>query len=241
MAGRLFEELFLTDPEFMERFDSFTFDEVIDKPELPGKELDSKTRSVALLAALMGSQSIDWFREVLPIAMEHGVSPVEIKEIVYQATPYLGFGRVYPFLIAVNEEFLLKKISMPLPRQANANADDRLFRGIGAQIDIFGEEMKTFYKSGPAETVHINKWLAANCFGDYYTRNGLDYSQREMITFCFLFSQGGCETQLKSHIQGNLNVGNDKYFLIKVVSQCIPYIGYPRCLNAVNCIQEVTK
>ena len=47
--------------------------------------------------------------------------------------------------------------------------------------------------------------------------------------------------QLKSHIQGNLNIGNDKDFLIKVVSQCMPFIGYPRTLNALNIIKEVAK
>ena len=39
-------------------------------------------------------------------------------------------------------------------------------------MDIFGEGMKDAWKKG-----HINRWLAANCFGDYYTRKGLDYSR----------------------------------------------------------------
>ena len=45
--------------------------------------------------------------------------------------------------------------------------------------------MKDYWKSGPEESRHINYWLADNCFGDYYTRTGLDYAQREMITFLF--------------------------------------------------------
>lgn len=60
-----------------------------------------------------------------------------------------------------------------------------------------------------------------------------------MITFCFLAAQGGCEPQLMSHIQGNLNLGNSREFLIRVVSQCLPYIGYPRSLNAIACIEKV--
>ena len=73
-------------------------------------------------------------------------------------------------------------------------------------------------------------------FGDYYTRKGLSTKQRELITFCFLMAQGGCEAQLKAHVIGNLNVGNDKKFLISIASQCVPYIGYPRVLNALSCI-----
>ena len=37
-------------------------------------------------------------------------------------------------------------------------------------------------------------------------------------------------------------VGNEKAFLIAVVSQCMPYIGYPAVtLNAIRCIDEAVK
>ena len=104
-----------------------------------------------------------------------------------------------------------------------------------------GDGMKDFYKSGPEESRHINYWLTDNCFGDYYTRTGLDYKQREMVTFCFLAAQGGCEPQLTSHASANIRIGNDKEFLIKVISQCIPYIGYPRSLNALRCVNNAAE
>ena len=108
-------------------------------------------------------------------------------------------------------------------------------------INIMGESMRGFAESGPEESRHINKWLTDNCFGDYYTRKGLDYKQREMITFCFLAAQGGCEPQLTSHAMNNMMVGNDKAFLIKIVSQCLPFIGYPRSLNALNCVNAAAE
>ena len=101
--------------------------------------------------------------------------------------------------------------------------------------------MRDFWKSGPEETRHINLWLANNCFGDYYTRKGLTYAQREMITFCFLSAQGGCEPQLTSHAVANMKLGNDKAFLIAVVSNCLPFIGYPRSLNAIRCVNEAAE
>lgn len=72
----------------------------------------------------------------------------------------------------------------------------------------------------------------------YYTRTGLDLKQREMIPFCFLMAQGGCEPQLIAHAKGNINLGNDRDFLMRVVSQCLPYLGYPRSLNAIACINK---
>lgn len=225
-----------TDPEFIERFDNFAFDEVVNRDDL-----DDKTRFIAILATLIGCQGIDEYRAMLPAAFNFGVTYVEAKEIVYQAVAYLGIGRVFPFLKATNEILENLGVSLPLEGQATTTTETRLESGIQAQVDIFGDGMKDFYKSGPAETVHINKWLADNCFGDYYTRTGLDYKQREMITFCFLSAQGGCEPQLTSHAAANMRIGNDKQFLIKVVSQCLPYIGYPRSLNAITCINNAAK
>ncbi|HIZ75367.1 MAG TPA: carboxymuconolactone decarboxylase family protein, partial [Candidatus Mediterraneibacter stercoravium] len=149
-----------------------------------------------------------------------------------------GIGRVRPFFDVVNEVLTEKEIALPLEGQATTTIEDRVEKGEQAQVDIFGEGMKGFAASGPEESRHINRWLSGNCFGDYYTRTGLDYSQREMITFCFLAAQGGCEPQLTSHAAGNMKVGNDKAFLIKIISQCLPYIGYPRSLNALRCVNE---
>ena len=222
-----------TDPEFMERFEHFAFDEVVNEE---GQQLDDITRHMAIIATLLGCQGIDEFRIELPRALDTGLTPVMVKEIVYQAVDYLGIGRVLPFLDATNEILLSRGVELPLEGQATTTMEDRLENGIQAQADIFGGQMKEAWKAG-----HINRWLAANCFGDYYTRTGLDLRQREMITFCFLAAQGGCEPQLTSHAKGNMNMGNDKDFLIKVVSQCLPYIGYPRSLNAINCINKAAE
>lgn len=227
-----------TDPEFIERFDNFAFDEVINEE---GQGLEDRTRFMAILAALLGCQGVDEYRAMLPAAMNFGVTPVEIKEIVYQAVDYLGIGRVFPFLKVTNEVLTEQGIQLPLEGQANTTMEDRLEKGIQAQVDIFGEGMREFYKSGPQESRHINRWLAENCFGDFYTRNGLDYCQREMITFCFLAAQGGCEPQLISHAAANMKLGNDRRFLIRVISQCLPYIGYPRSLNALRCVNKAAE
>ena len=225
-----------TDTEFIERFDNFAFDEVVNQDDL-----DDKTRFVALIAILLGCQGMDEFRAMLPAALNFGVTPIEVKEIVYQAVAYLGIGRVFPFLKITNEVLAERGIGLPLPGQATTTTAYRREAGTQAQVDIFGENMRDFWKSGPEESRHINLWLADNCFGDYYTRTGLDYKQREMITFCFLAAQGGCEPQLISHAAANMKIGNDKEFLIKVISQCLPYIGYPRSLNALRCVNEAAN
>ena len=222
-----------TDPEFMERFEHFAFEEVVNEP---GQQLDDVTRHMAILAALMGCQGTEAFRLELPCALDAGVTPVMAKEIVYQAVDYLGIGRALPFLQLVNEALVSRGVKLPLEGQATTTMENRLEKGARAQADIFGPHMLEAWKAG-----HINRWLAANCFGDYYTRTGLTLAQREMITFCFLAAQGGCEPQLTAHAKGNMNLGNDREFLIRVVSQCLPYIGYPRSLNAVACVNKAAE
>ena len=230
-----------TDPEFIERFDNFAFDEVINMPDIGSKEVDGRTRHMAILATLLGCQGIDEFRAMLPAAINFGVMPVEIKEITYQAVAYLGIGRVFPFLKAVNEFLENKGITLPLEGQAQTTMENRREAGTQAQVDIFGEHMRDFWQSGPEESRHINLWLADNCFGDYYTRTGLNYAERELITFCFLSAQGGCEPQLTSHAAANMRNGNDKLFLIKIISHCLPFIGYPRSLNALACVNKAAE
>ena len=227
------KHLYETDPEFMERFAHFAFDEVVNEE---GQQLEPATRYLAILSALMGCQGLDAFKSLIPQALEAGLTPVMIKEAVYQAVDYLGMGRVIPFLDGVNQVFKEQGIALPLDGQATTTLEDRLEKGSQAQVDIFGEGMRDFWKGG-----HINRWLATNCFGDYYTRTGLDLKQREMITFCFLAAQGGCEPQLTSHASGNMRLGNDKAFLIRVISQCLPYIGYPRSLNAITCVNKAAE
>lgn len=231
--GLAMMDFYETDPEFMERMEYFTLEEVVKEP---GQELPEETRFLAVLATLLGCQGLDVYRDMLDRALDSGLMPVMVKETVYQAVDYLGIGRVMPFLSATNDVLTARGVKLPLPSQKTTTLEDRLEKGAGAQAEIFGEHMKEAWKAG-----HINRWLAENCFGDYYTRGGLDLRQREMITFCFLAAQGGCEPQLTAHAKGNMNLGNDREFLIRVISQCLPYIGYPRSLNAINCVNKAAE
>ena len=222
--------LYATDKEYKERFDYFL--EEVKNDE--GNKLDEPTRYLAILSVLMGNQGICAYEEVLEKALDV-LSPVQVKEMVYQATDYLGYGRMFEFLKVTNEVFNKKGIELPLQSQTTT-IENRLEKGIQAQVDIFGKHMNEAWKKAT-----VNKWLASNCFGDYYTRTGLDLKQREMITFCFLYAQGGCEPQAIAHAKANIRLGNDQDFLIKVVSQNIPFVGYPRSLNAIDCIEKASK
>lgn len=225
--------LIKTDPEFVNLISNFSQDEVINVGDLSEKE-----RMLCILSVLLGCQGIGEYSNMLHAALNVGIDPVVIKEVVYQATAYLGLGRTYDFLLKTNEVMEEHGISLPLENQATTNEETRFEKGLEKQISLFGPQMAERQKDQGLKK-NINRWLADNCFGDYYTRNGLNDQEREMITFCFILAQGGCESQLRGHTAGNFGVGNDKEKLYQVVEQCMPYIGYPRSLNALSIIDEV--
>ena len=173
-----------TDAQFMERFENFAFKEVVEEESVA---LETNTRYLAILASLVGSQGLDAYKFILNKALDEGMDPIMVKEMVYQSIDYVGMSRMWSFLAATNDIYQERNISLDAG-EATTTMFDRLEKGAQAQVEIFGEHMKEAWK-----TSVVNRWLAANCFGDYYTRTGLDLAQREMITFCFLMSQGGWE------------------------------------------------
>jgi 4-carboxymuconolactone decarboxylase len=109
------------------------------------------------------------------------------------------------------------------------------------QRRILGDRVDQLYAQSPPDQLHIQKFLSANCFGDYYTRRGLDLKVRELLTFSMLAALGGCESQVAGHVAANLSVGNDRQVLVRVITQLLPFIGYPRTLNALRMINEGTS
>jgi 4-carboxymuconolactone decarboxylase len=174
-------------------------------------------------------------------ALNVGVTPVEIKEIVYQAVPYVGMGKAFEFLHVTNEVFTSRGVALPLPGQSTTNQETRFEKGVAAQKQIFGDTIDKMRAGAPKDQLHIQDFLAANCFGDYYTRTGLDLKTRELLTFAMLAAMGGCEPQLAGHVVGNLAVGNDRAALVSTITQLLPFIGYPRTLNALRIVNEGTS
>ena len=123
--------------------------------------------------------------------------------------------------------------------QSTTTPKTRYTKGLAAQKAIFGDIIERMRQKSPSDQLHIQDFLVANCFGDYYTRSGLDLKTRELLTFAMLISLGGCEPQVKGHVTGNILLGNDRARLIDVTTQLLPYIGYPRTLNALRVIDEV--
>ena len=226
--------LAVTDPELIDVFDDFAFDEV-----LRASRLDERTRLLCQLAAMIAVGATREFRVMLGAALSVGVLPVEAKEVVYQAVAYVGMARVFDALHATNEVMAERGVGLPLEGRATTTPATRLEHGRGLQEQVVGAEaVALMYASAPADEQHIQRLLSANCFGDHVSRGGLDLATRELLTFSMLAALGGCEPQLRGHVTANLRVGNGRALLLDTLTQLIPFIGYPRTLNALRVLDE---
>jgi 4-carboxymuconolactone decarboxylase len=223
-----------TDPELSSIFKNFAFGETQQYGNL-----DIKTRIIVTMASTIAQHTPAEYRKALNAAYSNGITPLEIKEVLYHAVPYVGMPKVAELIEIANDFLKEKAIKLPLEPQAVVNENTRLEKGLAFQKTIFGSQIDKLYQTSPADQLHLQKYLSANCFGDYQTRPVFDVKMRELLTFSMLISLGGAESQVKGHVQGNLNVGNDRQTLLAVTTQLLPYIGYPRTLNAVTCINEI--
>jgi 4-carboxymuconolactone decarboxylase len=85
----------------------------------------------------------------------------------------------------------------------------------------------------------VGKYIIEFAFGDIYSREELSLKEREIITMTSLLTMGGCEPQLEVHINGALNVGAAPQKIIETFIQCIPYVGFPKVLNAIFTAKKI--
>ncbi|MBX1794476.1 carboxymuconolactone decarboxylase family protein [Campylobacter jejuni] len=238
LGGAKKDQLFASDKEYFINHINFTFGESFVKANL-----DTQKYFLITLASTLAIGGKIEFKALLKGAIKNDISPIAIKEVIYQATHYVGFARVCDFLSLCNKVFIKKlNIALVLTPQGTTTQENRKIKGREIQNAIFGEANITkMIESTLEDKAFINDFLSANCFGDYYTRTGLDLKTRELLTLVYLISLGGLDNQVKAHIQGNLNMGQSRKDLLNIIAALIPYIGYPKALNALNLLDDIKK
>jgi 4-carboxymuconolactone decarboxylase len=223
------------DPELMAILRHVIFGEVF---HIGG--LDDRTRELITVVVLVTNQTLPQLRSHTAAALNVGVSPVEIREAVYQCAPFLGFPKTLNSVAVINEVFVERGIELPLPDQATVAEDERFERGRAIQHPLYGDEIRDNVAGLPVDLGGaVPRLLTEFCFGDFYTRSGLELADRELLVLCLLAALGGADAQLKPHAVGNLKAGNTIDTQIAAMIHCVPYIGFPRALNAIRIIKQL--
>ena len=223
------------DPELAQTMKRFVYGD-----NAQDNTLTLEQKQLVTIVTLATTQNEKLLRENVAGSLHAGIEPLKIREALYQVAPYIGFGRVFDALDAANEVFEENGIKLPLPAQGTVTEADRFEKGLAVQTGIYGDHITEMRKNAPRDERFVQDGLSAYCFGDTYTRGTLDLKERELLTATVLAALGGVEPQLKGHIAGNLKVGNDRQTILSALATALPYIGFPRTLNAVRCVDEVT-
>ncbi|MDO5115649.1 MAG: carboxymuconolactone decarboxylase family protein [Synergistaceae bacterium] len=222
--------------ELAEMMNNFVYGDIYQRGKLTDRQ-----RELITLSVMTTNQTLDELKAHVKASLNVGLTPEEIKEAVYQCAPYIGFSKALAAANKMNEAFREKNVKLPVESQATVTERDRCEKGFQTQASIFPPGLDGMYRNSPENRKHMAEYLASFCFGDFYTRGALDLKTREILTLCIISAQGGCDSQVRSHVQGNLNVGNDEDTIIEAITQCLPYMGFPRTLNALACAAEVIK
>ncbi len=241
LANELYQKLYgetqqANDQEYQEIMKRYIYGDVYQHGHL-----NDQLRELILIVVQATNHTLKALKKHTLAGIRVGLSQIAMKEALYQCSPYIGYGKVDEALDAMNEVFQQEGIPLSLESQSTTHEETRFDKGFAVQSAAFGQEhIQAGHDQAPQELKHIQNYLSAHCFGDFYTRKGLDLKTRELITFVMLASLGGCENQLRAHTKANIRVGNTREILIETITQCQPYIGFPRTLNAITIINEIT-
>ena len=136
--------------------------------------------------------------------------------------------------------FKANGIALPLEPQGTTTEADRYEKGYAIQYPLYGDEIARKMENVPDSMGHdVARFLTEYAFGDIYTRGGLSVETRELLIYCILTTIGA-DAQLQSHAQGNLRLGTAPATLAAAVIQCLPYVGFPPAMKALQAIADAT-
>ena len=170
-----------TDPDFAAIKERLVYGEVYEHIKL-----DAKLREFILLAVAATNETPDEVELHTAAALSVGATPAQIKEAVYQSAPYIGMGKAEMAVKAVNRALAARGISLPAgERFGTVTEESRLDDGLATQKSIFGASIDAMRESASEDTRHIQDYLSAWCFGDFYTRGVISVKDRELLTLAY--------------------------------------------------------
>ena len=224
-----------TDPEMMDILQKFIFGDVFQTGDLTLKQ-----REMITCITLATMQTLPQLKAHAGAALNVGVTPEELREVMYLTAPFIGFPRMLNAVATVNEVFTERGISLPLEKQGTVTEETRHEAGKAIQDKHYPGGIASVMEGVPGNMgKDVEQFLTDYFFGDIYSRGALDLQTRELLGYCVLTTLEA-ESQLHSHYHGNINAGNSPETLTAAVIQCLPYIGFPAAIKALRIIKEET-
>lgn len=222
-----------TDPEMMDILQKFIFGEVFQTGKLTMKQ-----REMITCITLATMQTLPQLKAHAGAALNVGVTPEELREVMYLTAPFIGFPKMLNAVATVNEVLKERGIPLPLEKQGTVTEDTRHVTGKAIQDQLYPGGITSVMEGLPdGMGKDVERFLTDYFFGEIYSRGAIDLQTRELLGYCVLTTLEA-ESQLQSHYHGNINVGNAPETLTAAVIQCLPYIGFPAAIKALRIIKQ---
>ena len=222
-----------TDPEMMDILQKFIFGEVFQTGELTLKQ-----REMITCITLATMQTLPQLKAHAGAALNVGVTPEELREVMYLTAPFIGFPKMLNAVATVNEVFKERGVSLPLEKQGTVTEETRHETGKTIQDKQYPGGIVSVMEGLPGDMgKDVEQFLTDYFFGEIYSRGALDLKTRELLGYCVLTTLEA-ESQLHSHYHGNINAGNSPETLTAAVIQCLPYIGFSAAIKALRIIKQ---
>ncbi|MNK74897.1 Carboxymuconolactone decarboxylase family protein [compost metagenome] len=174
--------------------------------------LNTHQQNMASISALSAIGNIQKLKTELNAGLDSGLSVNEIKEALVQLYAYCGFPRSLNAINAFMEVLEKRKTDGIIDLQGREaspinDANDKYSVGKETLQKLTGREEKGPKTGANAFAPVIDVFLKEHLFADIFSRDVLNYRQREFVTISILSAMSGVEPQLQAHISMGINTG----------------------------------
>ena len=195
----------------------------------PGLSL--RDRSIVTLAALITRNQAVEMPYYVNLALDHGVKPAEVSEIITHLAFYSGWGNAMSAVAAAKDVFAKRGIgSDQLPA-----ASPKLL-----PLDETAEKARASQVSGQFENVSpgVVQYTTEILFRDLWLRPELAPRDRSLVTVSALVASGQV-AQISYHLSRAMDNGLTQAGASEALTQLAFYAGWPNVFSAMPVVKEV--
>lgn len=206
-------------------------DEVLFGQVWPSDTLSQRDRSIVTVSALIAMGRAEQLNSHARIALENGVTPEEISEILAHMAFYAGWPAAISSVYVVEEVFEREGVSAEIdidPDLLDQDADAE-----SARAATVNNTMRPIAPAFADETDEV-------LFGDLWLRPGLAPRDRSLATVSALIAMGQAD-QLPFHLGRAIDAGLTVDEAQAMLQHIAHYVGWPKASSAIGPMGNVLR
>lgn len=195
------------------------------------QDLALRDRSIVTLAALIARNQTIEMSDYLNLALDNGVKPSEISEIITHLAFYSGRGNAMSAIAVTKDVFTGRKIAAD---QLPPASPSLLPLNEAAEAQRASSVSKQFGADFPGVVQYTTDVL----FRDLWLRPGLAPRDRSLVTVSALIAAGQF-AQLAGHLNIGMNNGLTQTEIAEAITHLAFYVGWPNVFSAMPVAKDV--